>query len=152
MAKRSKYSINYSALADGKHSLKFDYADDLFDFADGEEIEGGRGSVTIELTKRNNLMELEVEIAGTVRTQCDRCLEYYNQEVHYNGEVLVKVTYEEGEYDGDIIWLSPSENELDLKQWLYESVVLSLPLQRVHSELSDCDPEALQYITTAHEE
>ena len=36
----------------------------------------------------------------------------------------------------------PGEDEVDLAQYIYESIVLSLPYQRVHPE-GECDPEML---------
>ena len=43
---------------------------------------------------------------------------------------------------GEVLWLSPSEEKLDLTQYIYESIVLSLPYQRVHPE-GQCNPEMM---------
>ena len=40
------------------------------------------------------------------------------------------------------LWLSPSEDFVDLTQYIYESIVLSLPYQRVHPD-GECDPDML---------
>ena len=42
-----------------------------------------------------------------------------------------------------MIWLLPGEESVDLKQYVYESIVLSLPYQRVHPE-GECNPEMLE--------
>lgn len=54
----------------------------------------------------------------------------------------MKFSDEVREYDGDTLWLSPSEDFVDLTQYIYESIVLSLPYQRVHPD-GECDPDML---------
>ena len=55
----------------------------------------------------------------------------------------MKFSDEPREYDGEVLWLLPGEDEVDLSQYIYESIVLSLPYQRVHPE-GECDPEMLK--------
>ncbi len=147
MLKRDRYTINHHGLALGSHQFTFEFGDDFFVEFEGAGIEGGSGKVEIELTKHSSMMELDVTIQGEVSIECDRCVELYSQPVNYNGEVVVKISEHEGEYDGDIIWLSPREDRLDLTEWIFESIVLSLPLQRVHQNRDECNAEALKYIT-----
>lgn len=66
--------------------------------------------------------------------ECDRCLGDCSVPIDYEGELLVKFSDEVREYDGDTLWLSPSEDFVDLTQYIYESIVLSLPYQRVHPD------------------
>ena len=47
------------------------------------------------------------------------------------------------EYDGEVMWLSPADDEVDLTQYVYESIILSLPYQRVHPE-GGCDAEMMR--------
>ncbi len=147
MKKASRYSIDYQGLSQGGHSFVFDFGDDLF--TDGVEagILGGEGRVEIGLSRHSNFMELGVRISGVVRLECDRCLDEYQQDIDWQGELVVKITEQEGEYDGDIIWLHPAQSRLDLGDWIYESIVLSLPIQRVHNDLGDCNPDVVRYIT-----
>ena len=49
------------------------------------------------------------------------------------------------------MWISPSEDKVDLTQYIYESIVLSLPYRRVHEE-GKCNPEMLASFTTVSEE
>ncbi len=56
---------------------------------------------------------------------------------------MVRFSNEPQEYDGEVLWLAPGEDEVDLAQYIYESIVLSLPYQRVHPE-GGCDPGMLR--------
>jgi uncharacterized metal-binding protein YceD (DUF177 family) len=63
---------------------------------------------------------------------------------------VVRISDEEGEYDGDVMWINPADNEVDFTQYIYESIVLSLPYQRVHPE-GECNPDMMARFTIATE-
>ncbi len=152
MAQKGRYTINHRGLSVGEHHIRFDFAEDIFEPYVDCGVNGGSGAVEIDLVKHANMMELDVSIRGIVEVECDRCLGEYEQEVSFAGSVVVKVSEMEGEYDGDIIWVSPTDGEVDMQQWIFESIILSLPIQRVHSSKSECDPEALKYLTEDNSE
>jgi uncharacterized metal-binding protein YceD (DUF177 family) len=62
--------------------------------------------------------------------------------------LIVKVGgHETGDEDDDIITIAANEHELDLQQYIYEYIALSLPIKRVHPELkgkSSCDPDTVK--------
>lgn len=62
--------------------------------------------------------------------------------VEFDGTLVVKFSDEVSDYDGEVMWLSPSAGSVDLTQYVYESILLSLPYQRVHPD-GECDPEML---------
>lgn len=144
----NKYTIDYQGLSLGEHDVSFDFSDDLFALYEESPIKKGRGTIDIVLDKHAGFMELQVEIDGVVELECDRCTDIYEQPVHYDGQLVVKISekMDAQESDEDIIWLSPREPRLDLGQWLYESVILSLPLARLHADRTDCNQEILKYI------
>ncbi len=147
MIGKDKYSINFRGLPLGENHISMKYGDNLFVEYAESGICNGKGDIEIDLLKHASMMELTVTIKGEVEVECDRCLGLYTQPIDLSAQVVAKISEVEGEYDGDIIWLNPREDALDLKQWIYESIVLSLPIQRVHSSKDECDPEALKYIT-----
>jgi uncharacterized metal-binding protein YceD (DUF177 family) len=71
--------------------------------------------------------------------------------IDYNGDLVVKFSEETDFYDGDVMWISPSEDMLDLTQYIYESIVLSLPYSRVHED-GECNPEMLASFKEISEE
>ena len=68
--------------------------------------------------------------------------------IDYEGRLTVRISDETGEYDGDVMWVAPSEEEIDLTQYIYESIVLSLPYRRVHPE-GECNPDMLARFSIA---
>ena len=102
------------------------------------------------MRKGETQMEVDFTIEGDVTCECDRCLEPCSVPIDYEGSLVVRISDEEGEYDGEIMWVNPADNEVDFTQYIYESIVLSLPYQRVHPE-GECNPDMLARFTIATE-
>ncbi len=137
------YSIAYKGLKNGVHDFSFKVGGALFEAFGNAEIEDGDCDVEAVLTKADTQLVVDVAIRGGVVVACDRCLEECRVPVDFSGRLVVKFSDEVREYDGEVLWLLPGEDEVDLAQYIYESIVLSLPYQRVHPE-GACDPEMLQ--------
>ena len=102
------------------------------------------------MRKGETQMEVDFTIEGEVTCECDRCLEPCSVPIDYEGSLVVRISDEEGEYDSEIMWVNPADNEVDFTQYIYESIVLSLPYQRVHPE-GECNPDMLARFTIATE-
>jgi uncharacterized metal-binding protein YceD (DUF177 family) len=151
----STYSINFKGLKVGKHSFEFDLNDAFFaEFKEGE-ISKGQLKAVVNLHKQNHLLEFKISIKGSVRVVCDRCLELFDLPTTFKGEIFAKIGSAEEETDDEIIFLSEEDHEVNLAQYLYESVCLSLPLQRYHglngTKASDCDKEMLAKMNIVNE-
>lgn len=142
MDETKSFVIAYKGLKPGLHTFRFDVDGGLFAAYENSEIKDGHCRVEVEMMRSEKLLELDIAIAGGVVVACDRCLEDCEVPVDYHGHLAVKFSDEAGDYDGEVLWLSPSEEELDLAQYIYESIVLSLPYQRVHPE-GQCNPEMM---------
>ena len=145
------YSIPFKGLKNGSYEFDFQVDDKLFEAYERVEIKSGDCKAHVELKRSETMLELNVAISGEVICECDRCLEDCPIEVDYEGELVVKFSDEIDDYDGEVMWISPSESSLDLTQYIYESIVLSLPYRRVHEE-GGCNPEMLASFTTISEE
>ena len=143
MGVTKRYTIAYKGLKPGLHEFRFEVDGSLFEEFESPEIKDGACEVTVALERGEAMLTLDVTVDGSVVVECDRCLEECRIPVHYQGRLLVKFSDEVHEYDGEVMWLLPMEDEIDLKQYIYESIVLSLPYQRVHPE-GECNPEMLE--------
>lgn len=138
-----RYSIAYKGLKNGSHTFDFKVDASLFEAFDSEYIRGGSCAVKIDVMRSETMLELLVSIVGDVSVECDRCLELCDVPIDFNGQLLVKFSDEIRDYDGDVMWLSPAENHVELAQYIYESIVLSLPYKRVHPD-GACNPDMLE--------
>lgn len=147
MSVLKKYNIPYKGLSVGSHVFDFEVDDAFFACFESSEIEHGEADIHVELQRQNNMLVAEIEIDGTVKLPCDRCLEDVDLPIFFEVELIVRFSEEEIEGDGDIMWLHPADDELPLAQYIYESIMLSLPYNRVHGEDEDgvslCNPDML---------
>lgn len=148
MELEQKYSIAYKGLKNGLHEVDFDVDGALFKAYESKEIKDGRCKVHVGIDKSDTQLILDVTIDGHVVCECDRCLEDCTIPVHFDGRLTVFVSDHQGEYDGDYMWVSPDEEDINLMQYIYESIVLSLPYRRVHPD-GECDPDMMARFTPA---
>lgn len=127
-----RYNIPWKGLSNGSHRFDFDMGDAFFKAFGDSVVSGGQLHAEVDANKSASMLVLNVSIHGEVNTQCDRCLGDLSFPVDYEGVLTVRFSDETDEYDGDVMWLSPSQSEVPLAQYLYESIILSLPYQRVH--------------------
>ena len=138
-----KYSIAFKGLGEGTHRFDMKVDDRFFEAFEGSEIRRGNADVRLTLDKRGNGMALD-------------CLKEFMMPVRYEGTLHVRYSDCERESDGEVMWISPSETELNVAQYIYESICLSLPYQRVHPDDSEgrstCDPDMLSRFRIVSEE
>lgn len=132
-------TIPFKGLDLGRHSFEFEIDDRFFSMFENAVVQKGKAFIQVDLVKLNNLMECDIAIDGEVAVECDRCLDEFYIPITYQGKLLVSTSkqatdeYEQNEEeDVDIMLIHPSTDELDLSQYCYESIGLSLPLQKVH--------------------
>ena len=145
-----QYSVAYKGLKNSSFDFIFEVDDALFAAYESKEIMGGNCRVEATMFKGESQLEFDFTITGEVTCECDRCLDPCQVPIDYEGHLIVRISDEEGEYDGEVMWVNPADNEVDLTQYIYESIVLSLPYQRVHPE-GECNPDMLARFTIATE-
>ena len=151
MEAKNNYSIDYMSLSSGLHTFDFEVDDSLFADMGSNEIKGGEGKVHICLNCSEAKLDVNVMISGSVVVECDRCLEDCNMPIDYSGQLLVRFSDLQHDYDGDVMWIARGDR-LSLKQYIYESIVISLPYRRVHAE-GECNPEMMaRFIVAENEE
>jgi len=142
------YSIPISGLKEGRRSFDFDINNEFFEKFEESEVKEGTLKALIEADKRSTHIDLAIRINGFVSILCDRCLGEFRQPVDSENRLLIKFGKVHDESDPDLITIPADENELDLKQYFYEYILLALPIQRVHPNdkngNSTCDPGMLE--------
>lgn len=144
----NSYTIPIKGLALGQHEVTYEVDDQFFGSFDNSEIHKGDVEVQVRVKKSSSFIELDFEIDGNIEVICDRCLEEYLQHIYYEGSLFVKFSSLIQEEEGDVIYVDPNEGELNLAQYIYESICLSLPYQKIHpldeNGGSTCNAEMLE--------
>ncbi|MGA1976946.1 MAG: DUF177 domain-containing protein [Bacteroidales bacterium] len=142
------YVIPISGLKEGRRQFDFEINREFFEEFEESEIMNGALTAFVEADKVPTHIDLTIKIAGTVIIPCDRCLGEFAHNVSCENRLLVKFGKAIDESDPDIVTIPADENELDLRQYFYEYILLALPIQKVHPDNavgnSTCDPEMLK--------
>ena len=147
MGGSTEYEIPYTGLGLGRHTFDF-----RLDGAFFQKIEPSGPAVadieaTTELDRFDEMMHFDVRVSGTVGTNCDRCNAPVTVEVNHRARYVIKFGSTTHKTDEDILVLGPAEHLLDVREFLYESTMLDLPIRRVHENMDDCDPQVLEWLT-----
>jgi uncharacterized protein len=144
----SQYTLPFSGLSEGKHQFDFEVDDRFFAEFETSEVEKGNLKIGVQLEKRSTYLRLTFSISGVVSLICDRCLENFDYPVESTRALLVKFSEKQVEDEAELIYLHPTDFQVEIAQYIYEFVILSLPIRRVHPDGEDgtslCDPVMLK--------
>ncbi|NLO69964.1 MAG: DUF177 domain-containing protein [Porphyromonadaceae bacterium] len=132
MSKFSQYNIPLRGLATESQTYDFVLDNSYFQKIDSPEVQHGNVKCTITVKKKTNLFELSFNVDGIIRIPCDRCLDEMDQVIRYKDKLQVKLGEKFAE-EGDIVIIPESEGEINVAWFMYELIVLNIPLKHVHA-------------------
>jgi uncharacterized protein len=142
------YRLPFKGLEEGTYRYQFDLPGLFFELFPSPDVRTGDLQADVELIKRSSFLELQFEIRGYVEVPCDRCLEFYRQAVDTEARIFVKFGEVMEEESDELIVIPVTDPDIDLAQYLYEFVLLGIPVRRVHPDNKEgepgCDPDMLQ--------
>lgn len=136
--------IPFSGMKEGKYSFSAELDKSFFESLEFSEIQTGNIKVAIEMERRQHLLNLEITIDGNVELDCDRCGNTYDQVIEDQRTVVVNLNSDHLEDEDDLISIPLSQSDFDLTQYIYQYIVLAIPLKRVCPENVGCDPDVIQ--------
>ena len=77
------------------------------------------------------------KIKGEAKLICDRSLEPFDFPVDIDSRIMFKYGEEEAELSDEIIIISRDRVSLELGQYMYEFISLSIPIKKVHPKFQD---------------
>jgi uncharacterized metal-binding protein YceD (DUF177 family) len=136
----SEYIIPFSSYSNGLHVFEYELVDAFFGQFPESEIQKAAVLVKVEMIRQERQLEFDFTLSGWVMMPCDRCLEEYRQPVTGEFNLFGKFGHGNNEDEFDVVWISPDAHQIDLLQYLYEYVMLSLPMRKVHPDRPDGSP------------
>ncbi len=147
MCSLEQFKIDLKALTQDETPLQYELDDDYFAALSDAEIRGGSLHVSGSIRKAVGFFELLLNIGGTVRIPCDRCLEDMSQPIETQLRLVVKLGSEPSSED-EIIIVDEAEGILDASWLIYETIALAVPIQHVHQP-GDCN-DAMMRVLSEH--
>ena len=147
-----EFSIPFKGYKSGEHEFRFKLDKAFLEAVGDEELVDADVVAEVVMTKAASMLTFEVALSGTALVECDRCLDELEYPIDVEDTLYVKFSEEEYEFDGEGMWLNPSDDEINLADYIYETLLLALPYQRVHERIEDCNPEMIARFSIVSEE
>ncbi|WP_147677107.1 YceD family protein [Algibacter pacificus] len=132
-----EFTIPFVGLKIGKHQFEFDITQAFFEHFEYEDFNNVNVKVNVTLEKKTTLLELNFKISGFVNINCDLTNEPYNQTIENDFHLVVNFGDEYNDENIDILILPHGEYEINIQQYIYELIVLAVPIKRVHPGVED---------------
>lgn len=137
MKELKAFRIPFVGLKEGSHEFEYQIDQTFFDAFEYDAFFEADLKVGLLFVKKATLLALDFSLKGTVNLPCDRSGEPFDLSIRGNLSLLVKFSEDDLEDTDEIVYLPHSAHEINVAQYVYEMIVLSVPAKRVHPSVLD---------------
>ena len=131
------YDIQFVGLKLGKHIYGYEINQTFFEYFEFNEFNTINVNLNIRLEKKTTLLELNFSGNGSVNINCDVSNEPYDQLINFNFNLVVKFGQEYNNENDSILIIPHGSYKINIAQYIYELIVLSIPQKRIHPGVED---------------
>lgn len=156
MKKARLFEIAYVGLKAGEHVFEYQIDNQFLDWMqyEGEPLKDLNCQVSLKFEKLTNLFQLQFDYNGTTQVACDRCGDDMELNIWDEHKLIIKLSFDEQmtemQEEDDVIIFPRHESIIDVSKWVYEFLLLSIPIQHVHTTNEEgkslCNPDALKIL------
>jgi uncharacterized metal-binding protein YceD (DUF177 family) len=132
-----EYLIQFVGLKLGKHQFDYQIDNSFFEHFDYSDFNAVAIKVDVVLEKKSTMLELIFKYKGTVNVPCDLTNEDFDLPIKGTFKLIVKFGDSFNNDNEELLILPHGEFQIDVSQYIYESIILSVPLKRVHPGVKD---------------
>jgi len=137
MKQTKEYTIPFVGLKLGKHKFEYQISNAFFEIFDYNEFQNSDIKVNVVLDKQSNLLEINFKHQGTINVPCDMTGEDFDLPIKGKLKLIVRFGETFNNDNEELLILPFGEFEIDIAQYIYEMIVLSIPQRRVHPGIKD---------------
>ena len=149
-----EFEIAWQGLKPGPHTYVYDINDRFMREREADEsFTDWSAQVTLLFDKHESFFMLHFDVDGKVTVPCDRCGDDFTLRLWDEFDLVIKLTGDDAgtiEDEDDVVFIPRSETVIDISKWIYEFLMLSVPLQHIHPDTADgepgCNPQALHLL------
>ena len=135
MSRRREFEIAFVGLKPGVHEYNYSIDDKFFEPFEQQDFRKCKAHVKLLLDKKSSFMQLKFEVGGSMEVICDRCNNNLPLELWDEFNITVKMVEDpelmnSQEDDPDMYYIAQGDSHIDLANWIYEFINLSLPMQK----------------------
>lgn len=131
------FSIPFAGLKEGKHQFDYKVDNTFFESRPYDEILGAQVNVHLDFVKKSTLLELDFCAKGYLNVTCDLTNEPYNEPIEASLNLIVKFGDFYNDENEEVLIIPHSDHELNLDQFIYEMLVLAVPIKKEHPGIAD---------------
>ena len=128
----NEFLIPFVGLKLGKHQFEYQINKAFFEHFEYDEFESADIKVNIVLDKKSTMLEVNFKHKGSIHVPCDLTNEEFDLPIKGNLKLIVRFGEEYNDDNEELLILPFGEHQLDASQFIYEMIVLSIPLKKVH--------------------
>jgi len=132
-----EFDISFIGLKEGLHQFDYNIKKEFFDFFNYNELNDSNVQVSLAFLKKATLFELTFSFSGWVEIACDLTNELYHQPIRTSSNLIVNFGDEFNNENEELLIIPYSEFKLNIAQHIYETIVLTIPLKRIHPGIAD---------------
>lgn len=133
------FDIDIYKLANKQYTYQYHIGKSFFEHFENSPLQQADLNVEVTLDKQDNLITALYDIRGTVALECDRSLEKFDHPVAIQERIIYQYGEEEQELDDDIVIITNNTQSINIAQYLYEFVNLSVPMRKIHPKYAEED-------------
>lgn len=137
------FDISFRGLKDGLHQFEYEIEKEFFDFFNYDEFYNSTVKVILSFLKKPTMFELNFNCNGWVEVNCDVTSELFQQPIKSSIDLIVNFGDEFNDENEDLLIIPHSEFKLNIAQYIYEAIVLSVPIKRIHPGVNDGTLESI---------
>lgn len=137
MKQQKEFLISFVGLKLGKHQFEYQINDSFFEEYSLQDFEQTNVKVKLLLEKKSTLLELHFKHKGTVSVPCDVTGEVFDLPIKGKLDLIVQFGESYNDDNEELLVLPHGEFQINVAQYIYEMIVLSVPQKRVHPGIKD---------------
>jgi uncharacterized metal-binding protein YceD (DUF177 family) len=135
------FSVNIIGLSYKAHEFEFEFGDAFFEKYGKDLVSDGHFIAKVVLDKHETFIEAEFKIKGEAKLICDRSLDPFDFPIDIDKRIMFKYGEEEMELSDEIMVISPDRTSLELGQYMYEFIALTVPIKKLHPKFQDTEED-----------
>ena len=131
------FDISFIGIGEGTHQFEYIIKKEFFDFFNYDEFSNSKVTVKLSFVKKATMFELTFDFIGWVEVLCDVSGEMFQQPISSIMNLIVKFGDEYNNDNEELLIIPHSDYKLNVSQYIYEAIILAVPIKRIHPGVSD---------------
>lgn len=150
MERFRNFDIHFVGLKNGITQIVYDVDSSFFKLFEKSPIHKGNLVIRLDFDKKDSFFILKFQVDGTVHIPCDRCNEYFDYELVFDFDIIVKFdeVKSNAKTEDEVIYISRGDSHINVAELLYDYILINIPIQVFHPNDAEghptCNPKVLE--------